>query len=136
MEPLNRSFITSQKAIKSFEESFHVVEELRASYPVYVRDIAIKRFEFTFEAVWKLVQAYLDEYRKVKCFSPKHCLREAYQAGVIDENELELFIRIVDDRNLTVHLYKEEQAQEIYEKLPAYYDAMKRLHDAIERRIT
>ena len=81
------------------------------------RDAAIKRFEFTFELCWKAIQRFLRE-EGIPCNSPKGCLREAFSFGLIEDDPL--WMRMIDDRNLTVYTYNEKTARKIYENLKDY----------------
>lgn len=79
-----------------------------------VRDAAIHRFEFTFEAMWKFLQAQM-RWEGRSCASPRGCLTEAVQRGWISANEEEVFLRMLHYRNLTVHTYNEDLAQAVYD---------------------
>jgi nucleotidyltransferase substrate binding protein (TIGR01987 family) len=70
----------------------------------FVRDLAIQRFEFTFELFWKSLKAYAEE-SGLEAFSPRDSLRSAFQLGVIQENSE--WFRMLEDRNLTSHTYNE-----------------------------
>jgi nucleotidyltransferase substrate binding protein (TIGR01987 family) len=85
-----------------------------------VRDAAIQRFEYTFEAIWKAAQLYLREKEGLQQGSPKGVVRACLQVGLLTEEESRLAMVMVDDRNLTVHTYNEE----LYSNLKAYADFM------------
>jgi nucleotidyltransferase substrate binding protein (TIGR01987 family) len=84
-------------------------------------------FEYTVESVWKCLQLYLLQREGIECYSPKSCLREAKNAGLLDEGETVRALEMIDDRNLTAHTYHEEIADAIYRKLPAYAALMETL---------
>ncbi|MEW5766292.1 MAG: nucleotidyltransferase substrate binding protein [bacterium] len=52
-----------------------------------VRDAAIQRFEYTFEAIWKFLKEYLKQEEGIMCNSPKSCFREAFSLGLLTEEE-------------------------------------------------
>lgn len=89
-----------------------------------VRDAAIQRFEYTFEAVWKAAQLYLREKEGLEQGSPKGVVRACLQVGLLTEDASRLAMVMVDDRNLTVHTYNEVLAQRIYANLKGYADFM------------
>jgi nucleotidyltransferase substrate binding protein (TIGR01987 family) len=89
-----------------------------------VRDAAIQRFEYTFEAIWKAAQLYLREEEGLEPGSPKGVVRACLQVGLLTEDESRLAMVMVDDRNLTVHTYNEELAQRIFSNLKAYAEFM------------
>lgn len=89
------------------------------------RDSAIQRFEFSFELAWKTLKALLLEEGGVVVQFPKDALREAYASGWIADEAL--WLRMLDDRNLTSHTYDKVLAQEIYDRLPDYLPVLKKL---------
>jgi len=82
-----------------------------------IRDSAIKRFELCFDLAWKCVKNYAKS-QGIECYSPKECLKTAFQLKLIDYEEK--WLQVIEDRNLTVHLYKKEQAEQVYSKLPEH----------------
>ncbi len=89
-----------------------------------VRDAAIQRFEYTFEAIWKAAQLYLREKEGLELGSPKGVVRACLQVGLLSEDESRLAMVMVDDRNLTVHTYNEELAKRIFSNLKDYAEFM------------
>jgi nucleotidyltransferase substrate binding protein (TIGR01987 family) len=81
-----------------------------------------QRFEFTFELFWKTIQRLLAR-EGVEARSPKAALREAYRLGWLDDEAR--WIKLLEDRNLTSHTYRELLALEIYSRTPAHYAAMR-----------
>lgn len=81
-----------------------------------VRDSAILRFELIFDLSWKLIKAFLEEEKGIKCMSPKDCFKEAYRQGVVEYDKL--WVDMADLRNEAVHTYGEKFAEEFYNKLP------------------
>ena len=92
---------------------------LREPFSIIVRDAAIKRFEYTFEAVWKAAQLYLSN-EGFDVMSPRGVVRTSVLAGLLNPGQAEEALAMVDDRNLTVNLYKEAVAQQIFERLPGH----------------
>ena len=117
--------------ILSFKNSLERLgEALDAKYSAMVRDASIKRFEFSVELGWKSVQKFLRS-QDVLCNSPKSCLKEAFKFGLVNDDPL--WLRMMDDRNLTAHTYNEETAEQIYKNLPLYLPLLKGLLDNIEK---
>ena len=103
---------------------------LQQPYSIIVRDAAIQRFEYTFEALWKFIKEYLKVKEGIICNSPKSCFREVFTIGIIKEDETIKLLEMTDDRNMTSHTYKEEVAQIIYGKLKEYSEL---IEDIIRR---
>ncbi|BCZ91518.1 nucleotidyltransferase [Thermus thermophilus] len=96
------------------------------------RDAAIQRFEYTFEAFWKALQAYLREVEGLEGASPKGVIRLAREAGLLGE-EARLALGMVDDRNLTVHTYNEALARALFRRLPDYARLMEQILGRLQR---
>lgn len=79
-----------------------------------VIDGAIQRFEFTFELAWKLAKATL-AHQGVESNTPRSAIKEAYKAGLIKDGEG--WIDMLEDRNKTSHIYDENEALRIYQKI-------------------
>jgi len=120
---LNKILEDFGKAMKKLEE----VLELKKTD--VVRDSAIKRFELCFDLAWKTIKEYARKYG-MECYSPRDCFKAAFQLKLIEHNER--WLEMVDDRNLTAHLYKEEQAEKIYQKLLEYLEMFKNLREKIK----
>jgi len=86
-----------------------------------LRDAVIQRFEFTFELVWKALQLYL-EHRGLECGSPRATLKKSFSEGLIQTPEdADVWLQMLDDRNLTSHAYDEALAQGIYQHIVQNY---------------
>lgn len=83
------------------------------------RDGLIQRFEFTFELAWKTLKSIFEDEGLTGLNSPKTVLREAFSAGLI-ENE-ELWLLMLNDRNSTSHIYSEKLAIEICNNIITKY---------------
>lgn len=126
MEKLIIATQSAQRALRTPEEI------LQLPVDTIVRDASIQRFEYTFEAVWKLLKVYLQSQEGIVCISPKSCFRHALRAGLLSLEDTETCLAMTDDRNLTSHTYIEAIAQVIYQKLPIYYQVLRELFDKIE----
>jgi len=128
MERLKLKQQDAASALKTLESV------LREPFSTIIRDAAIQRFEYTFEAVWKFTKEYLKEKEGIVSGSPKAVFREMLSLGFADENQTAALLEMVDSRNDTVHTYKEEIAQAIFSKLPGYVTLMQNLLDKLADR--
>ena len=117
--------------LRSLEQAFLRLKEALAEPKTgLTRDASIKRFEFSFELAWKSIQKYL--YGEgISCASPKSCFREAYKAGWVTDSPL--WIRMIEDRNLTVHTYNESVAEDIYSRLSSYLPLVEGLIENLKK---
>lgn len=107
------------KKAENFEKSVSRLQEALEEYDLNksttVRDGAIQRFEFSVELAWKTTREYLIEQGFLDLNSPKTVMREAYSYKII-ENE-QAWIQVLNDRNLTSHVYDEKTADEIFARI-------------------
>ena len=129
MERLNERLALTQKALSSFDEI------LEQPYSKIIRDAAIQRFEFTLEAVWKLAQRHLILREGLEIGSPKGVIRACFQAKLLSEDETELLLHAVDDRNLTAHTYNEALAEQIYQNLFKYQPLLNKIYTNIAKAL-
>ena len=94
--------------------------------PIY-QDALIQRFEFTIELFWKCLK-HLLEQEKIEARSPLMAFKEAHTLGWLKGGE-EIWLKMLDDRNLTSHTYNQILALEIIGRIPAYYAAIKTVVD-------
>ena len=128
MAALNRALATAKRAYATLDEI------LKKPSTVIVRDASIQRFEYTFEAVWKLLKVYLFEIEGIDCASPKSSLRQALKTGILSAPETEKAILMCDDRNLASHTYIETVAKKIYRRLKKHSGLMKKIIDGVAAR--
>ena len=89
-----------------------------------VRDAVIQRFEFSFELVWKALKLYL-ERQGHECGGPRPTLKKAFADGLIaTPEEADLWLQMLEDRNLTSHAYDEALAARIYQQVARDYSAL------------
>ena len=78
----------------------------------------IQKFEFTIELLWKTVQIFLFEVDGIDVVTPKSVAKEFVEAGYCDYETYERFIRAINDRNQLSHIYRQEMAETIRQRLP------------------
>ena len=89
-------------------------EALKEAPEKYKSEILLKRFEFSFELAWKLMQASLSQLGAIVS-SPNNAIRTAADYELIDDPER--WLVFLKERNLTVHVYNEEMAADVVEKV-------------------
>jgi nucleotidyltransferase substrate binding protein (TIGR01987 family) len=98
------------------------LQELAARVPrtVVERDAAIMRFTYTFEAAWKAAQQFLSVWEGLDVGSPKESVRASRRVGLLSDDEAHAALRMTDDRNLIVHVYREAVARDLDSRLAAH----------------
>ena len=119
MERLREKLAVAAKA------NLRLLEAVRLPDPSELeRDAIIQRFEFTFEALWKAAKLFLLVHEGIDAASPKSVIRACRESGILTEQEAGQALIMADDRNLTVHMYNEPLAVEIYSRLRVHYPLM------------
>lgn len=96
------------------ESAARLAEAVAQPESELIRDATIQRFEFTFEVVWKTLKLYL-ERQGHECGGPRPTLKKAFAEYLIATPEqADLWLAMLDDRNLTAHAYDEALASQIY----------------------
>jgi nucleotidyltransferase substrate binding protein (TIGR01987 family) len=95
-------------------------------------DVAVKRFEFTFEMAWKAIRRYLD-FSGVTCKSPRACFKEAFAQGLVEEEGV--WLEMIEFRNLSTHIYNEQEIQELLDYVSSFSKAFNQLKAHLEQRL-
>jgi nucleotidyltransferase substrate binding protein (TIGR01987 family) len=93
-------------------------------YKVF-RDSLIQRFEYTYETCLQFFKQILEDQYNITTAGTRDIFREALRAKLITEQELEVLLAMILDRNQTSHAYKEAVAQRIAQDINQYYKTMK-----------
>jgi len=108
----------TQQALSSLEE---LVSKYSANQTdVILRDALIQRFEYSTEAFWKYLKAYLQTEHNLSANSPREVIRTGLFAKLYSEEISQELLQMLDDRNLTSHTYVEELAESIAHRIPEY----------------
>lgn len=128
MERLSNKLHNFKNAVNRLGEA---LLELKDSKSSVVRDGVIQRFEFTTELAWKATREYLIDQGFVEINSPKAVMKEAFSYGLIKNDEI--WIQILNDRNLTSHIYKEDISIEICNRIIAtHFNEFNALSERLE----
>lgn len=110
-----------QRTFEKFEEAFKKFEEIIRQPAVFdflneelIIEVATKRFEYTFESLWKTIKEYL-RIEGLICTTPLQCFKEAFKRGFIEPKYEVIFFEMIDKRNQIVHIYGLEEAKKIYQ---------------------
>ena len=85
-------------------------ESLAENENEFLRDSIIKRFEICYELAWHALQERLRE-EGIDANSPARAIQGAYQVGWIKDQKG--WSEMIDNRNLTVHVYDKKIAVEV-----------------------
>lgn len=117
MSKLNAKLSNFRNALQRLKEAVFELEKSDVSD--IVRDGVIQRFEFTYELAWKTTKEYLEDLGITDRNSPKAVIKEAFAQKLISNEET--WLLMLKDRNMTSHVYKEEMAEEIADRIKKFY---------------
>ncbi len=79
----------------------------------------IQSFEFTHELAWKVLKDFLENQGETEIYGSKDTVRKSFNSGLIENGEV--WIDMINSRNLTSHTYNLETADAIFEKITEHY---------------
>lgn len=80
----------------------------------------IQAYEMVFELSWKTMKDFLD-IQGIKTNFPREVLKEAFAHEIIENGDI--WIKMLDDRNLTAHAYDEEKANIVVNEIKDNYSS-------------
>ena len=92
----------------------------------------IQAFECTHELAWRVMKDFLESRGVGSLYGSRDTTREAFRAELIAEGEV--WMRMIDSRNLSSHTYNEAVAEQIAgEVLSAYIVQFEALREKMEQ---
>ena len=129
MERLDRRLAEAASALARLDELTGKSER-----SLVERDSAVLRLIFTYEAVWKACQKLLAARENVSAASPNAAIRAARALGWLSDEDARAAIKLGAQRNLAVHMYRDEIGEEIERQLPVHAALLHRWLDALKER--
>ncbi len=112
-EKFKRTYGRFKKAFNKYREVVKTPHLFNFLSEELIIEITTKRFEYTFESLWKTLKEKM-RLEGVECPTPLKSFKEAFKAGLIDTGDEAVFIDMVEKRNQIVHIYDFEAAKLIY----------------------
>lgn len=145
MERLDLRFKKLKKALETFKESIEYFQEIqepetdsgsfeKKKLAISLRDSLVQRFEYSVDLFWKYLKLYLEEVEKtaLERTSPRAIIRTCSSIKLLSENEAKTALEMLDHRNATSHIYREEIADILAKTTPEYYQFISGLLDRIK----
>ena len=79
----------------------------------------IQSFEYNHELAWKTQKDFLEFQGIKEIYGARDVVRESFKLRLIKDGDI--WIKMIEDRNLTVHTYNEETTQSIFDNIINYY---------------
>ncbi|MER3475148.1 MAG: nucleotidyltransferase [Armatimonadota bacterium] len=91
----------------------------------------IQAFEYTHELAWNLLKDFLESRGVQNLYGSRDATREAYKRGLIAHGEV--WMKMIETRNLTSHAYNESVAAQIAEAVcQLYYKEFEALRETMQ----
>ncbi|MCP4750153.1 MAG: hypothetical protein GY866_04635 [Proteobacteria bacterium] len=129
-----------EKKFKQKKETYlAAVNDFEATMAIDTSDMApqivdaiengqIQKFEIVTELLWKTLKHYLLSNHAVETKSPKQTIKEFFLTQSVTDDEYNLLLDMLDDRNRLSHIYQKALFEEIKGKLPKYLSISKIIH--------
>lgn len=88
------------------------------------RDSLIKRFELTYDLLWKYLREYIIAEKGITVDSPRKVFQECLVLGLTNAEETRELIDLVEDRNLTAHVYDIDLANKVAADIQKHHDVI------------
>jgi uncharacterized protein YutE (UPF0331/DUF86 family) len=98
------------------------------------RDGAILRLVYTFEAIWKAAALLLEDRERIAIGSPGAAIRASRQVGWLSDEDAEAVLKVAQERNLTVHMYRQAIGEAVGSHLAGHAVLLRRWLEALQRR--
>ena len=124
-----------KQRFENFEKSFLLLKEsLSIEKPSIVEQAgSIQFFEISFELSWKLMQDYAG-FLGYEVNSPRESIKRFFNLSYISNGGL--WLDALMDRNLTVHTYNENMANEVYLKIKNdYFGLLEELYLSFKEKL-
>jgi len=125
MEAIKNKFDNFIKTYKALDKSMKVLHRVASQVPEDEHDVivagVIKHFELTYETTWKFLKEYIAINHNEEILSPRSVFKACYAYGILPQEITDDLLELVDDRNLTVHIYDHITAEEICSSIAKYY---------------
>ncbi|HIJ25466.1 MAG: nucleotidyltransferase [Gammaproteobacteria bacterium] len=87
----------------------------------------VQSFEYNHELSWKTQKDFLEAQGVTELYGSKNVAKKAFETGLVEDGEV--WMDMIDSRNLTSHTYNEETTEKITTAIiEQYYDAFRELH--------
>jgi nucleotidyltransferase substrate binding protein (TIGR01987 family) len=118
-----------KQRFQNFEKSLDLLESaLKIQNPDIIQKAGlIQFFEMCSELSWNLLKDYLEEQGFKDINSPRSAIKKGFEYGLIEDGHL--WLKLLEDRNITSHIYDEKIAAEIELIIrERYYPIIKNLY--------
>ncbi|MDR2590486.1 MAG: nucleotidyltransferase substrate binding protein [Oscillospiraceae bacterium] len=128
-----------QQRFDNFSKSCDLLSEIsnyefESTIPI-IREGFVQRFEIAFDLAWKTLKDYMEYLGHELQPSPRPVIKEAFAIGLIKDGQI--FIDMLDARNLISHNYNEETFNKIFLQIKCEFEpALQKLCELFKEKLT
>ncbi len=114
-------FSNFRKAMVKLHQAVRIVEDAMDfgdEVDELLEEGLIQRFEYTHELAWNVMKDYVEYQGYTNIGGSRDAIRQALAINIIDDAQ---WMESIVDRNSTSHLYNDDEATRIYEKIIDVY---------------
>lgn len=137
MEKVLAKLKTVKMALAALKDAIDTYESLSEErYRKHIRASKIQNFEICVDVLWKFLHVYFTRVSGAQLpTSPKPVLQHCLKEHLLTLDQTERLLDMVDDRNLTSHVYLENLAERINGNAEDYYNQMCNLVNKLAAKI-
>jgi len=125
-------FNNYKKALSNLTEAVELAKTRKLSN--LEKQGLIQSFEFTHELSWNTIKDFYQSMGDMNIQGSRDAFRLAFKRGLIDDGDI--FMRSIKSRQLSVHTYNEDSAEQVIKDIiQYYYKAFVALKKQFEREI-
>jgi len=132
---MNRDDIRWKQRFNNYEKSFKFLKDAvsRSNLSDLEKAGVIQTYEFTFELAWKTVKDYLEE-KGISVKFPRDTIKEGFRYEILEDGDL--WIDMLEKRNLMSHAYDEEKAETAYKLIiNEYFKMLEQLYNKLKEEL-
>lgn len=113
---MNKKEVRWPQRFTNFQKAFQQLEKgLKIQKPSDIeKQGIIQSFEFTFELAWNTIKDFLESENVISQY-PRSVIKDAFKYEIIKNGEI--WIEMLEDRNMLAHTYNEDIANKAYNKI-------------------
>lgn len=131
MEKLESKYKTFITSLSALEKTIDVYQKLSHEESDNIRNAIaaglIQHFEMAFETSWKFLKEFLEIKHGILVASPKTVFQACYKYQILSEALTNELILLLDDRNMTTHVYDEEMAEKMCKSIINHYQVLEKV---------
>ncbi len=112
-------------------EKFQDVSQMDKDKHPYLTEATIQIFEYSFKLYWKMLKKICYQ-EGIEVQSPRATFQQSFALKLIDDETV--WLKMMENRNLTSHTYKQPTANMIYNECKTYLPIMMKSYASLQQK--